>query len=72
MGAKLEHIIYRLAQDVDLNKRQNQTDKVKPSDEYFWFGRPGIVLDLIHFILFQNSFEIAFFVWIWVCAQILC
>ncbi|TXG53521.1 hypothetical protein EZV62_018777 [Acer yangbiense] len=65
VGAKLEHIIYRLAQDVDLNKKQNQTDKVKPSDEYFWFGRPGIVLDLIHFILFQNAFEIAFFVWIW-------
>jgi mlo protein len=37
---------------------------VKPSDEHFWFGRPAIVLYLIQFILFQNSFEIAFFFWI--------
>jgi mlo protein len=39
---------------------------VQPSDEHFWFGRPYIVLFLIHFILFQNSFEIGFFFWIWV------
>ncbi|KAL5789073.1 hypothetical protein ACOSQ2_003961 [Xanthoceras sorbifolium] len=66
VGAKLEHIITRLAQDVDQERIQHhQSDGVHPSDEYFWFGRPGIVLNLIHFILFQNSFEIAFFVWIW-------
>ncbi|KAI9177708.1 hypothetical protein LWI28_018346 [Acer negundo] len=65
VGAKLEHIITRMAQDAK-SLQQDQADKVlKPSDEYFWFGRPGIVLDLIHFILFQNAFEIAFFVWIW-------
>ncbi|KAG1326768.1 putative MLO-like protein 13 [Cocos nucifera] len=39
--------------------------RVKPSDEHFWFNRPGIMLYLIHFILFQNAFEIAFFFWIW-------
>ncbi|KAL9451924.1 hypothetical protein AB3S75_013495 [Citrus x aurantiifolia] len=66
VGAKLEHIITRLAQDVDLKRRQGQdAGRVKPSDEYFWFQRPAIVLNLIHFILFQNSFEIAFVVWIW-------
>jgi hypothetical protein len=37
---------------------------VKPSDSHFWFGKPRIILYLIHFILFQNSFEIAFFFWI--------
>ncbi|TXG53519.1 hypothetical protein EZV62_018775 [Acer yangbiense] len=70
VGAKLDHIITRMAQDVKIQQQArtqdvDQADKVKPSDEYFWFGRPGIVLDLIHFILFQNAFEIAFFVWIW-------
>ncbi|XVF88112.1 hypothetical protein PTKIN_Ptkin19aG0023900 [Pterospermum kingtungense] len=65
VGAKLEHIIVRLAQDVDeMKKPQGEAAPVKPSDEYFWFSRPRIVLDFIHFILFQNAFEIAFFFWI--------
>nr|GMD40714.1 MLO-like protein 13 [Ipomoea batatas] len=37
---------------------------IRPSDELFWFKSPKLVLYIIHFILFQNSFEIAFFVWI--------
>lgn len=47
-------------------KRHGSRHVVNPSDEHFWFGRPSLVLVLIHFILFQNSFEIAFFFWIWV------
>ncbi|XVE71682.1 hypothetical protein DITRI_Ditri10aG0170900 [Diplodiscus trichospermus] len=67
VGAKLEHIIARLAQDVDEMKKQQEGQEaapVKPSDEYFWFTHPRIVLHFIHFILFQNAFEIAFFFWI--------
>ncbi|KAK6248183.1 hypothetical protein QUC31_019748 [Theobroma cacao] len=67
VGAKLEHIIVRLAQDVDQMKKlqgREAAPPVKPSDEYFWFNRPRIVLHFIHFILFQNAFEIAFFFWI--------
>ncbi|XP_017983306.1 PREDICTED: MLO-like protein 13 isoform X1 [Theobroma cacao] len=67
VGAKLEHIIVRLAQDVDEMKKlqgREAAPPVKPSDEYFWFNRPRIVLHFIHFILFQNAFEIAFFFWI--------
>lgn len=60
VGAKLEHIITRMAQE--FGKEGDST--VKPSDELFWFNNPGIILYLIHFILFQNSFEIAFFFWI--------
>eukprot|EP00268_Persea_americana_P001536 TRINITY_DN10471_c0_g1_i4.p1 TRINITY_DN10471_c0_g1~~TRINITY_DN10471_c0_g1_i4.p1 ORF type:complete len:505 (-),score=78.34 TRINITY_DN10471_c0_g1_i4:236-1750(-) len=60
VGAKLEHIITRLALEVG----QTGDSTVKPSDGHFWFGKPGFVLYLIHFILFQNSFEIAFFFWI--------
>ncbi|GLU06085.1 hypothetical protein SLE2022_231480 [Rubroshorea leprosula] len=63
VGAKLEHIITRLAQEI-VKKPGQEAARVKPSDEHFWFHRPGIVLDLIHFILFQNAFEIAFFCWI--------
>ncbi|XP_020221608.1 MLO-like protein 13 [Cajanus cajan] len=67
VGAKLEHIIARLAQEsIDMmGKKGTKHKQVKPSDEYFWFARPALVLDLLHFILFQNSFELAFFFWIW-------
>ncbi|KAF4377102.1 hypothetical protein F8388_017506 [Cannabis sativa] len=80
VGTKLEHIITRLAQEVVEKKEEdqesqqktgrkktndNETLRVRPSDEHFWFHKPAFVLILIHFILFQNSFEIAFFFWIW-------
>ncbi|KAL0289515.1 UNVERIFIED_CONTAM: MLO-like protein 13 [Sesamum calycinum] len=65
VGAKLEHIITELAQDAAERAGDAEGTRVRPSDELFWFHRPAIVLYLIHFILFQNSFEIAFFFWIW-------
>ncbi|XP_028778224.1 MLO-like protein 13 [Neltuma alba] len=65
VGAKLEHIIARLAQESDQKREKKATKQVKPSDKFFWFHSPRLVLDLIHFILFQNAFEIAFFFWIW-------
>ncbi|XP_060167463.1 MLO-like protein 13 isoform X1 [Lycium barbarum] len=66
VGTKLEHIITELAQEVDERSSVvDETTPVRPSDELFWFHSPALVLYLIHFILFQNSFEIAFFVWIW-------
>ncbi|GAB4841575.1 MLO-like protein 1 [Ancistrocladus abbreviatus] len=52
VGTKLEHVIAQLAHE--------------PSDDHFRFNRPQIVLFLIHFILFQNAFEIAYLFWIWV------
>jgi len=69
VGAKLEHIITRLAQEIAENPTDDQAARVKPSDHHFWFHRPGIVLYVIHFILFQNAFEIAFFFWIWVSTK---
>ena len=73
MGAKLEHIIICLAEEIE-EKKENKVQSspemgpkkpwVKPSDKHFWFGRPSLFLYLIHFILFQNSFEIAFFLWV--------
>ncbi|KAF6995943.1 hypothetical protein CFC21_012361 [Triticum aestivum] len=65
VGTKLEHVIAQLAQDVAEKHSAVEGDLiVKPSDDHFWFGRPRIILFLIHFILFQNAFEIAFFFWI--------
>ncbi|CAI0376880.1 unnamed protein product [Linum tenue] len=67
VGAKLEHIMTQLAQEVVEKKEHHhvESERVQPSDKHFWFHRPAIALHLIHFILFQNSFEIAFFFWIW-------
>ncbi|WVZ98578.1 hypothetical protein U9M48_044005 [Paspalum notatum var. saurae] len=63
VGTKLEHVIAQLAYEVA--ERQAEGDSVvKPSDEHFWFGRPRIILHVIHFILFQNAFELSFFFWI--------
>ncbi|XP_054778623.1 MLO-like protein 13 isoform X2 [Prosopis cineraria] len=78
VGAKLEYIIARLAQEFGQKIEGEDQEaakvvgvfngkkepRVKPSDKHFWFNSPALVLDLIHFILFQNSFEIAFFFWI--------
>ncbi|KAL3824666.1 hypothetical protein ACJIZ3_020695 [Penstemon smallii] len=65
VGAKLEHIITVLAKDAAERAVDPEGTTVRPSDELFWFHRPALVLYLINFILFQNSFEIAFFFWIW-------
>ncbi|KAL2935768.1 MLO-like protein 1 [Bienertia sinuspersici] len=65
VGTKLEHVITELAHEVAEKHVAIEGDLVvKPSDEHFWFSRPGITLFLIHFILFQNAFEIAYFFWI--------
>ncbi|KAK9054812.1 hypothetical protein SSX86_025891 [Deinandra increscens subsp. villosa] len=61
VGAHLEHIITKLARDVV----EQRSDAVKPSDDHFWCNNPKIIIYLIHFILFQNSFEIGFFFWVW-------
>lgn len=65
VGTKLEHIITQLAHEVAEKHSAIEGDLVvTPSDDLFWFHRPKIVLFLIHFILFQNAFEIAFFFWV--------
>lgn len=65
VGSKLEHVITQLARNVaEKHTGVEEELVVKPSDDHFWFHRPQLVLLLIHFILFQNAFEIAFFFWI--------
>jgi mlo protein len=62
---KLEHIITQMAYEV-ASKHATVDDggiAVDPSDDLFWFHNPRILLILIHFILFQNAFEFAYFFW---------
>ncbi|CAN1810599.1 MLO-like protein 8 [Linum perenne] len=64
IGAKLQDIITSMSMDSN-GKTQvvNGTLLVRPSDGFFWFGSPKFILHLIHFIIFQNSFQLAFFTW---------
>ncbi|OAY66605.1 MLO-like protein 1 [Ananas comosus] len=65
LGGKLEYIITQLAHEVAEKHSAIEGDLVvTPSDDLFSFHRPKIVLFLIHFILFRNAFEIAYFFWI--------
>ncbi|KAG8070160.1 hypothetical protein GUJ93_ZPchr0006g40794 [Zizania palustris] len=68
VGTKLELISTRLAQEAaDCPDGATGNPWIKPCKEHFWFSKPRIVLHLIHFILFQNSFEMGFFFWVLVC-----
>ncbi|CAO1942054.1 unnamed protein product [Urochloa humidicola] len=65
VGSKMEHIITELALEVAQKHTAIEGDLVvSPSDELFWFRRPKLVLLLIHMVLFQSAFEIAFFFWL--------
>eukprot|EP01018_Ginkgo_biloba_P015662 Gb_07014 [translate_table: standard] len=66
VGTKLQVIITDMG--LEIHQRHavvKGTPVVHPSDNLFWFSRPHWVLYLIHFTLFQNAFQLAFFVWTW-------
>ncbi|WCJ19353.1 Seven transmembrane MLO family protein [Euphorbia peplus] len=64
VGAKLQVIITRMGLRI-----QERGDVVKGApvvelgDDLFWFGSPRLVLFLIHLCLFQNAFQLSFFLW---------
>lgn len=67
VGTKLEYVITQMANEVEERYVIMTADTVvNPSDDHFWFHKPELLLFLIHIILFQNSFQLAFFFWIWV------
>lgn len=67
VGTKLEHVVIKLAHGVaEKHTAIDGVFVVKPSNRYFWFGKPKFLLYLIQFIIFQNAFEVAFFFWIWI------
>ncbi|KAK7250753.1 hypothetical protein RIF29_33407 [Crotalaria pallida] len=66
VGTKLQAILANMA--IEITERHAVVQGiplVQGSDKYFWFGRPQLVLHLIHFALFQNAFQITYFLWIW-------
>ncbi|PIN06043.1 hypothetical protein CDL12_21413 [Handroanthus impetiginosus] len=66
VGTKLQSIITKMCLDSsDKSHVIRGTLLVRPSDHFFWFDRPKFLLHLMHFILFQNSFQLAFFSWSW-------
>ncbi|KAK1290794.1 MLO-like protein 6 [Acorus calamus] len=64
VGTKLQVIITRMGLQIqDHGDVVKGTPVVQPGDMLFWFNRPRLLLYLIHFVLFQNAFQLAFFVW---------
>ncbi|KAK4799302.1 hypothetical protein SAY86_024667 [Trapa natans] len=61
VGTKLQHVVSSLA--LDIVEPSGPPRQVKPRDDLFWFGKPEILLRLIQFIIFQNAFEMATFIW---------
>ncbi|CAL5390697.1 unnamed protein product [Camellia sinensis] len=65
VGTKLQHVIATLSlESAAINGSFNGT-RLNPRDDLFWFKKPELLLSLIHFILFQNAFELASFFWFW-------
>ncbi|RWW14189.1 hypothetical protein GW17_00022060, partial [Ensete ventricosum] len=66
VGTKLQVIIIRMAQRImERGDVIKGVPVVHPNDDLFWFRRPRLMLYLIHFVLFQNAFQLAFFAWSW-------
>ncbi|PKA53020.1 MLO-like protein 14 [Apostasia shenzhenica] len=65
VGAKLQHVIATLALESAGITGCFSGSRLKPRDDLFWFKKPELLLSLIHFILFQNAFELASFFWFW-------
>ncbi|VVA92381.1 unnamed protein product [Arabis nemorensis] len=65
VGAKLQHVIATLVLENAGITEYASGIKLRPRDELFWFKKPELLLSLIHFIQFQNAFEMASFFWFW-------
>ncbi|KAI4336685.1 hypothetical protein L6164_015181 [Bauhinia variegata] len=66
VGTKLQAIITQMALDIKERHAVVQgIPLVQVSDKHFWFEWPQLILYLIHFVLFQNAFELTYFLWIW-------
>ncbi|PRQ19357.1 hypothetical protein RchiOBHm_Chr7g0216341 [Rosa chinensis] len=66
VGTKLQGIITQMALEIQERHAVVQgIPLVQVTDKHFWFSWPELVLYLIHFVLFQNAFEITHFFWIW-------
>ncbi|XVF63503.1 hypothetical protein PTKIN_Ptkin09bG0091700 [Pterospermum kingtungense] len=65
VGTKLELIIMEMAQEIqERTSVVRGAPVVEPNNKFFWFSRPQWILFLIHYTLFQNAFQMAYFVWV--------
>ncbi|KAK8968952.1 MLO-like protein 10 [Platanthera guangdongensis] len=65
-GTHLQAIIAKMAIQIqDRHAVVQGIPLVQLSDDHFWFNRPQLVLSLIHFTLFMNTFQLTYFFWIW-------
>ncbi|XP_073219588.1 MLO-like protein 10 [Cicer arietinum] len=62
IGTKLQAILEKMA--IEITRRhfivQGGIPVAQDSDKYFCFGWPELLLPLIHFVLFHNSFQYSF------------
>ncbi|ERM95195.1 MLO-like protein 14 isoform X1 [Amborella trichopoda] len=65
VGAKLQHVIATLALENAGITGSFRATNLRPRDDLFWFRKPEFLLSFIHFVLFQNAFELASFFWFW-------
>ncbi|KAJ6336457.1 hypothetical protein OIU78_012952 [Salix suchowensis] len=66
VGTKLVLVIMEMAQEIqDRSHAVRGVPVVQPNNKFFWFNRPHWILFMIHYMLFQNAFQMAFFLWTW-------
>lgn len=66
VSTKLQVIISRMGLRIEeRGDVVKGTPVVQPGDDLFWFNNPKFMLFCIHFCLFLNAFQLAFFVWSW-------
>ncbi|KAJ9186307.1 hypothetical protein P3X46_001897 [Hevea brasiliensis] len=66
VGTKLQAIITDMALEIlERHAVVQGIPLVQVSNRHFWFSWPQLFLYLIHFVLFQNAFELTYFLWIW-------
>lgn len=59
-GSKPDNSVSRKKEDGDSDLKLEKIHPIKPRDDLFWFNRPRLLLYLVHFMLFQVSFDTSF------------
>ncbi|KAI5660889.1 hypothetical protein M9H77_20212 [Catharanthus roseus] len=66
VGTKLELVITEMAEQIEEKTTVVRgAPLVQPTNDFFWFNKPQWILFLIHFTLFQNAYQMAYFLWSW-------
>ncbi|XP_030468463.1 MLO-like protein 4 [Syzygium oleosum] len=63
VGTKLHRVVAKLAVEIRDYCPATGHHYLNLRDEFFWFGKPKLLLWLVQFITFQNAFEMATFIW---------